>query len=399
MLLTSISGRSSFVISRRKRSRVRQIGIPFALASIMSFGHATAAEGFSPSVSLVLDGAYKSDELALNAREKGFELGHTELSISDYIDDLFFGQATGVVHDHEGETEFELEEAFVETLALPGGFQLRGGRFLSQVGYLNGQHPHADDFAERPLLYRAFLGGHYFDDGVRANWVLPTPIYWRIGAEAFSGGQLAGDSDVDRDVGVLTVSSKLGGDIGDSHSWQLGVSYLRNRLIDSGGHDHNDGHDHDHDHDHGHGHAHGARFMGENLYLADVVWKWAPGGNNRQQQLRLSAEYAYVTDLNDYATDDDVHQAWYASAAYRFHPQWEVGLRYGELDVSEPHGDHFHDGSLRESNLMLAWKHSHFSTLRLQYTHQHDRGGFADAGDAVTLQYVMSLGDHDAHAY
>jgi hypothetical protein len=78
----------------------------------------------------------------------------------------------------------------VQTRSLPAGFQARLGRFSSQIGYLNEQHPHADDFVERPLLYRALLGGHWFDDGLRLNWTAPTPFYLMVGAEAFRGRQL-----------------------------------------------------------------------------------------------------------------------------------------------------------------------------------------------------------------
>src|SRR5699024_9051813 len=90
--------------------------------------HGIHAGGFSPEVSLTLDGAYKSDALAVNQREQGFALGHTELSISDSIDNLFLGRVTGVAHSHAGDTEFDLEEAFIETLGLPGGLQVRAGR-------------------------------------------------------------------------------------------------------------------------------------------------------------------------------------------------------------------------------------------------------------------------------
>jgi hypothetical protein len=64
------------------------------------------------------------------------------------------------------------------------------GRFASQIGYLNEQHPHADDFVERPLLYRAFFGGHWFDDGLRLNWTAPTPFFLGLGVEVFRGKQL-----------------------------------------------------------------------------------------------------------------------------------------------------------------------------------------------------------------
>lgn len=353
---------------------------------------------------LVLDGAYVSEDLELAHRERGFGLGHAEFTAGGRIDDLFSGRLTAALHHHDGETEVELEEAFIDAVGLPGGLQLRAGRFLSQVGYLNERHTHADDFTERPLLYRAFLGTHWSDTGLRVNWVAPTALYWRVGIEAFDGGRLGADSAGGaRTVGVTTLSTRLGGDIGWSHSWQLGLSWLRNRNTPAAGGDHGDHGDEDHEHDHGHeedhDHAHGAGYTGERMFIADAVWKWAPAGNNAARQLRLSGEYARVTDLNEFAGSDDIHEAWYLAAVYRFAPQWEAGVRTGTLKVSEPHGDHFHRGRLQETSLMLAWVRSHFSTLRVQWTTQRDRGGFEHAGNALSLQYVMSLGAHGAHVF
>lgn len=343
---------------------------------------------------VVLDAGFASRELALGSRVRGFGLGHTEFTAGGLVDDWFRAQATTALHAHDGAMEVELEEAWIETLALPAGFTLRAGRFLSQIGYLNSQHLHADDFVDRPLLYRALLGGHYFDDGLRLSVVLPTPVYWRIGVEALGGRTRVPDSTGEPALGAFSIGTRIGGDIGASHSWQLGAGYLRSRreaVVEAM--DAHAGDDHDHEH------AHGAAYGGRNLWLIDAVWKWAPGGNNRNRQLRLSAEYAFVDALNRFASDDDHHRAWYLSAVYRFSPQWEVGARHGRLEVSAPHGDHFHRGALEETAAMIAWKRSHYSALRLQFSTQRNRADFADAGDALMLQYVVSLGAHGAHAF
>ncbi|MCU7817271.1 MAG: hypothetical protein KZQ81_19300 [Candidatus Thiodiazotropha sp. (ex Rostrolucina anterorostrata)] len=68
---------------------------------------------------------------------------HNELAISANVDDMFYGKLTAVVADHEGETEVELEEVFIETLVLGHGLAVKGGRFFTGIGYLNQQHPHA----------------------------------------------------------------------------------------------------------------------------------------------------------------------------------------------------------------------------------------------------------------
>ena len=344
---------------------------------------------------ITLDGGYASRGLALGARERGLALGHTEATIGGNIDDWFAGRATAALHSHDGEIEVELEEAFVETRALPAGLTARAGRFLSQIGYLNEQHLHADDFTDRPLAYRAFLGGHYFDTGLRLNWVAPTPFYLRLGAELLDGRMLIETPERRRGVGAFTLGAKVGGDIGRTQSWQAGLSYLRHRSDAAIEAEEADGAEADPDHAHEHGRA----YSGRNLWIADAVWKWAPDGNNRNRQLRLSTEYIRIKRPNGLATGRDFHAGWYLAAVYRFAPQWEIGVRHGEIRVREPHEDQFHGGRLRETEWMVAWKRSHYSVLRLQFTAQRDRGGFPDAGNAVMLQYVMSLGGHGAHGF
>lgn len=385
-------------------------GFPKAVPAVLALSAAlvmpaqsAAADSGGLAIGATLDGYYISDNLALESeRSKGFGLGHTEVNLKANVDDWFSGTLTAAIGSHDGHTEVELEEAFVETLKLPGGLRLRAGRMLSQIGYLNGQHLHADDFGTRPLIYRGLLGAHYVDDGLQLNLTLPTPFYARIGVEAFKGQGYITEASNNPSLGVWTVSGKVGGDIGRSNSWQFGLAMLRNRRIAVpheeeepelvlGGEESHDAHDHAHDH--------GAQFTGGRMWLADLVWKWAPGGNNRNRQLKLHAEYARVTDVAPGAPSDERQEGWTVGLVYRFHPQWEVGVRHGDLKVSAAHDDHFDRGHIAESSVMLTWKRSHFSALRLQATTQKNKGGFDDASDALMLQYVVSLGAHGAHSY
>jgi hypothetical protein len=368
--------------------------VSFALIPVVVFATGVTANELNPDVSVTLDGYYKQNDTALSHREEGFGLGHTELSLSSPIDDLFLGRLTAVFEEHDGESEILIEEAYLQTNGLPAGLSARAGRFLSQVGYLNGRHLHEDNFVERPAVYRALLGSHYYDTGVRLNALLPTPFFWQVGAEAFSGDQL---SEGEEDIGVYTLNTRVGGDLSVSQSWQAGLSWLRNRQLGAAEDEGEDGHDDDHE-DGGHDHSHGASYTGENLYIADAVWKWSPNGNPREQQVTLSGEYLYADKLNEFATSDDVHEGWYVSGVYQFAPQWSTGIRYGEVDLRKPHDDHFDSQNLKETDLTLAWSRSHFSTLRLQYTHQ-SATGFSNADNTVMVQYVMSLGAHGAHGY
>ena len=417
-----------------------------SLAVFLGYLSTAQAIDFNPNYSLILDGHYKSEKSALSETDKGFGLGHVELSISSPIDDLFFGKLTAVLHTHDSKTEVEAEEAFIQTLTLPGGLSARAGRFLSDFGYLNSQHTHTDSFTERPAVYRALLGSHYFDDGVRISYLMPTDIYWSIGAEAFSGKKLRADNIKDpNSVGVYNFFTKIGGDFNHEHSWQIGFNYLRNengtspwsRPAEHHQHDHHEHdddehhqheddehhdehHEHDHEkhhhdahhkhphsggnhhHSHDYHHCHKASYTGKDLYGAEAVWKWAPEGNYKYRHLSLSAEYLQARNITDNKTIksiDDKHDGWYLSSVYQFAPQWATGVRYGEFNGLKVEDNHQHKHSLQETELMLSWSHSHFSTLRLQWTHQKGKGLEHINDNIITLQYVMSLGAHDAHQF
>jgi hypothetical protein len=342
----------------------------------------------------VLDVTSISRTLELGTRDQGLQLGHSDLTASGPLGRHLQAQITAVLATHEGKLEKSIEEAWVETRTLPLGLSARAGRFASQIGYLNQQHPHADDFVERPLLYRAFLGGHWNDDGLRLNLTLPTGLYWMVGAEAFRGHKLVAHADpAVSGAGAFTVATKIGGDLNRSNSWQVGMSYLKNRRIAVLKKEYDEEVD-DHDHDHA------ARFGGKHMWLIDGTWKWAPDGNNRNQQARLTVQAARVNDINRFATSGQKHEALSLSAVWRFKPAWEVGARFDRLRVAIPHDDHFHAGRLNEQALMLAWKPSHMQSLRLQFSRQNGAVGFENpARRSVALQYILAFGAHGAHAY
>ncbi len=397
-------------------STMRLTGVAAACALISINAYAEDSSLTNPAISAVLDGYYQSTERPMSERVEGFGLGHTEVAMSANIDDMFYGKLTAVIEMHDGETELGLEEAFIQTMAMPYGLSMRAGRFLSDIGYLNNQHVHTDAFSDRPAAYRAFLGSHYFDDGLRVSYVAPTDLYWTMGAEAFKGDSMqAADEHGERDyktIGVYTAFTKIGGDAGLNGSWQAGLSYLRNENGRMTAEEHEDHPEVQEEHDHEHSHS--AQYTGENTYVADFVYKWAPNGNYKYQHLTLSGEYFRVTDfkpLEEHHDDHDAHDAhgdegkdyqdgWYLSGVYQFSPKWSAGVRYGQVDTQLMHDDHFDPQKLKETEVSLAWHHSHFSTVRLQYTNQQGTNfeGIED-DNVITLQYVMTLGAHGAHQF
>lgn len=410
--------------------------ISVALSLVLASGAAAAADkgSFNPDISLILDGrysAYSNDsdyELPgfmlggeAGRGEEGFHLGHNELAISANVDDMFYGKMTAALHDHEGETEVELEEAYIETLALGNGFNVKGGRFFSGVGYLNDQHPHAWDFADAPLIYRGLFGDQLRDDGLQLSWVAPTDIYLKVGGEITRGERLPAGGAADGGKGASALFAKIGGDVGASHAWQLGLSHWQAEVEEreSGGH-----------HDHGGGASAHTHFSGDSdVSGIDFVWKWAPNGNATERNFKLQAEY-FIRDENgevefeesdatgpieDGIADLDGEQSgWYLQGIYQFMPRWRVGLRYDQLDADNALSnfsstlgtsldDFAHETGLdteghtpKRTTLMVDYSHSEYSRLRLQYAKDES---YEDSDNILTLQYIMSLGAHGAHKF
>lgn len=68
----------------------------------------------------------------------------------------------------------EFEEWFGKIKNIPGGFELRGGRYLNRFGFHNQTHTHGWDFVDNNLVNGRFLG----DDGLytiggEVTWTLP----------------------------------------------------------------------------------------------------------------------------------------------------------------------------------------------------------------------------------
>lgn len=394
-----------------------------------------AANAFNPNISLIVDAGlavYSNEEdyeiagFPLSGEagvaEEGFALNEVELVASADIDGRFYGQVTLGAHQDEGATEIDIEEAFMQTVGLANGFTVKAGKFFSELGYLNTHHKHAWDFADAPLAYRAMLGRQYSDTGVQLRWVAPTETLLELGMEWTRGdGFPAGGSGQDgRGAGV--VFAHLGGDIGRSHSWQLGASHLRadNVVAELGGHSHDGGGAADNE------------FIGSTkLSAIDWVYKWSPNGNTKHRSLKVQGEmfwrdmngefeYSEGADSGEGSLDTE-QQGWYLQAVYQFMPRWRVGVRYDELksdtqqvadvaslsgafvgaddDLYEASGWADEGVSPQRSTVMVDYSNSEFSRFRLQYSTEESRHPGEEKDEQIFVQYVFSIGAHGAHRF
>lgn len=367
---------------------------PAAPAAAPSGGNANA---FNPAISVILNGSYTSHSLDPNqyARAgfpvvdeggpgpRGLSLGESEISLASNIDEKFYGQLTLTAHSDNGEDHVGVEEAFIDTTALPDGFNLRLGRFFSNIGYLNSHHAHTDNFFDRPLAYQAFLGSQYGDDGAQLRWLAPTDLYFEVGSEIFRGNNYPSGGAEHGGAGVKTLFAHAGGDIGIEHSWLAGLSMLKSS-------------------------ANGAAdgFSGDStLYIGDATWKWAPQGNFKDGGITVRGEF-FVDHRDGTAInplDDGEPLAWhgarrgaYVEGVYRFNRTWDIGYRVDKLwaDRDGPYASAFDP---YRNTLELTWRNSEFSLLRLQFARDQPTADTTD--NALTLQYQVSLGAHGAHKF
>ena len=378
---------------------------------------ASTLSAFNPGISVVLQGTYAHlsqdpNQFAINAVQtsddvgpgrRGLGLGESEITFFGNVDDKIAGNLTV---SFNAQNQVEVEEAFGVLTALPYGIVPKFGRFFSGIGYLNEQHQHVWDFQDAPLVYQAYLGGQFTQDGAQVKWVAPTDTFVEFGAEIGNGDAFPGSPRNSNGVGAGSVFVHAGDDIGDKASWRAGLSYLETHADnrDATLPDTSDN-------------LAKVAFTGKSrVAIADFIWKYAPTGNAQLTNVKVQGEYFWRRESGDLTYDSDgalgltqtsnyssSQSGWYLQGIWQFMPQWRVGARYDRLNPGSPDygandvylatGD-FHP---ERATLMFDYTPSEFSRFRVQYAESKTRPGLTD--HQLFLQYILSLGAHPAHKF
>lgn len=363
--------------------------------------------------------------------KNGFTLQAAELSFSASVDP-FFRAETHALFTEEGA---ELEEAFATSTALPGGFEVKAGYYLTEFGRLNATHPHQWYWLDQPFLLSRLLGSDGLrSTGARLAWLLPAPWYAQLyagiqnadddSAVSFLGGghrhgaaeahdhtdetsleeyehheyeatPIAGRPRVDRsprelDEYLYSLRLETSLNTGEEFTTLVGASALA-----------------------------GPNAAGTDsqtrLYGADLTIKWRPVNNRRgypfllwqSEVLQREYEAGYVAlphGEHEHAYPAETIRDWgfYSQFVYGFAPRWECGFRveYGsgnDAGVIERDHDEWRSDRLRLSP-MLAYRPSEFSRVRLQYNYD-DADHLDDVVHTVWLGLEVSFGKHPAHSF
>ncbi|MBA3700724.1 MAG: TonB-dependent receptor [Planctomycetes bacterium] len=362
-----------------------------ALAGLQAGGHDPQGRGFSvPNIELIIGGALQPWVTA-------------EVRIVTFI-------------SSEGETELELEEAFIRSLSLPVGLELTAGQFFTPFGRINAIHPHAWAWLDQPVINSRVFGG----DGMRgqgATLALDLPVAWasRLSATvqnargetmaSFVGEE--GETVGGRPLGEHEVHSFS--DLVTTLGWRAGVDLAPGLAVRIGGDV-----------------AFGPNAAGDDtrtaVYGGHLALRWGddPHGLLRRGDVQvlgevIAREYAvdaYIDDPDGIPNSND--ETAYAASTLAdlgvmvqvevgLADQWSAGLRYEQAtgngdSVGGRAADPLRDDRWRISPL-ITWRPHEALRLRLQYNLDHAEHLEDDYAHTVWLGLDVVLGRHGHPAF
>ena len=343
---------------------------------------------------------------------RGFTVQNVELIMKGAVDPYFTAQTNIVFFtDRDGESQYELEEAYAQSSSLPWGLQAKIGQFYNEFGRHNPQHPHQWEFVDMPFGWTRMLG----PDGMRGagaqlSWLLPTetPIevlgavqnangetmtsFIGSGGEDDGGdghghgGEYTFGEQREREVHSLedlvwTGRATAAFDLSDEWTTLLGSSV-----------------------------AYGPNSAGSSadtwLGGVDLTARWKPLANRRGfpfvdvrfEFLGRDYEYdGFTDDAGDaFRSSSLTDDTWYLQTVWGFTTDWTIAGRYEDFDGDAPEPTVGLEDRTRWS-VAVTHYFSEFSKVRLQ-VNRDDSDLLGDA-TSVWLQFEFNLGSHGAHEF
>lgn len=322
----------------------------------------------------------------------GFNLQQIEMAFTAAVDPFFTAAVILSLGERDGKVEVEIEEAYMQSTALPWRFQLKLGKFLSETTRLGAKHLHDLDFATIALPVILSVGGEMRHYGAQLTWLAPWPFYFRLGAEMAYGGSVAFPI---MDASIPTFIGHLRTYWDTSPSTRLllgaGIAYGIWDRTEAGGQD-----------------------LGRIVSNAHILFQWRPPNRNNVMALKVFAGYygvwsqcdprksnskkpnyrQYCVRTSTTQIEQHGQHGITGKVVLRFAQQWHIGTRFDWVDVREPSAKR----PAHRLSAMLLFVPTEFSRIRLQY----DGGNLFNSiekSHAVWLQLQFSIGSHGAHAF
>ncbi len=313
---------------------------------------------------------------------QGIDFG-LSLRANDYVEGFINGN---LFLDAEDKMDTEWEEGFLKLKNLPGGFELRGGRYLNRLGTQNNVHLHGWRFVDADLATGLFLGEDGLrTEGVELSWVKPYD-YGNFILSGSYGNALehvheedhSGHSEAEETTEksffngeLLTLRAQFGYNADDFNYHTVGLNY-----------------------------ATGENGFGRDseLFSVDYQYQWRENGLEAGGKEWLAGvEYMqrdveWVDEMIPSLQGETSQKSVMVKVGHTFADDWNLTARYGRIQGVT-------DGSFvtdERRRLSLALTHSYTLSdqwngyARLQYNHDELQSN--DSEDSLWLQLGVSFG-------
>lgn len=321
---------------------------------------------------------------------KGLAVDHSHLSLYGPVGSYIDARTSLALHTSRNidtkktSLDSEADEISLKTTdRVHDAFGTKIGRFSSYISPANNQSCCAAYFVKRPILYRAFLGGHLIDNGAHMGYTVKSSENRQtyFGVEAFEGKGLM--SKANRSVGVLALMARHQTPIHKDHALNLSLSYLLNKLYNQSPKQTNN-----------HvGCCQASSFSGKNMVMGNVALVSALKENIEHN---LSFELARVSTLANRFGRNNHHIACNIGSVVAVKDlsfgTLEFGARFDYLRAMEfcsCEGPYLI--KTVEKTAMIGLKPSHHQSIRFEYTNQALKNASKEQNNIFQVRYTVSF--------
>lgn len=322
---------------------------------------AAAGKIFNPDISVIGTFVAKAGDRNEYEERPAATLEEAEIGFQAYVDPYAQGKFFLAI----GPEGAEIEEGFIDFIALPHDFTARVGKLKASFGKANLMHTHVRKSVDQPLVIKNFFGEEGLNDsGISVSRIFPNDanVFVEGTAEVFSGH--VEDVFESENLNDLFYLGHLRAyrDLTERSNLEIGTSYARGTAPENGG---------------------TSEFLG-----VDLSYRYKPLERSIYRSFIGRAEL--ISSRREDAGDRAF--GFYASGDYQFARRWFAGLR---LDQSDRAGDP--NVTDRGASVTLTFWPSEFSQIRGQA--RRIRYGDGPTVNELLLQLQFSIGAHGAHTF
>jgi len=315
-------------------------------------------------------GAFADDINRFYLRDVGF---HFMAPLDPFTRGKFL---LGIPGDGDVSLSEMIDEAYMEWLNLPGGMNLKIGKFFNRFGVLNRYHDHGLPQFDRPRALTNFFGnGNLGGFGLSGNFLLPK--LWAHANEldieiTTSGDSFCFNDNYDNVIGLVHFKNYY--DLTRNTYLELGLSGAR-------------------------GYNDKDNEYATTLAGIDLTCKWVPAGRSHYRTTEFRSEF--LMSRRNQASGDIDRYGFYSYIKNKIGARYWVGLRYSYSDSPRnPFTDKhliLKDEYEWDLSPTIDFWQSEFVMYRLQYSYT-DRS-YADHDHTVYVHTVWAMGPHKHEAY